>query len=381
MERKWWKVGCLFTALLSGYYLYTGGKLLIFYQDRRQGIYILFFGMLTVALYAWSVKKAFETTLYERDICKCWEKEKQEIVLGTASFALWSVGVSLYANRYQSLRIMIFKAGIIFCTAAAAILYCLFLFDGSETETEGKFKEQFQKRKEMLLARGYLKLDASAEQAAEMYISERSAFLKDCSAIAVIAAGCLTIPSQHLIGKVLILVTAVVLVVGIFYFVRTARKGKEIRSLMQQGKNASVVGACLLSYTEGKGLRRKQTFDIPYYTVSALFHQEAYEEVLDFLSSFYPLPEQGGEFAEYEAVSSYLLDERERFSDATEKLQLCIQKASVRSGKNLKQTYEICRHLQALQYEDVWRWLQKPDASTGKRRDYAEVLERKIKGH
>ena len=59
MRRKFWIVISMLSALISGMFLYEGGKLLFWFQDRRGGFVVLMAGIAVFILFVRGVWRGF----------------------------------------------------------------------------------------------------------------------------------------------------------------------------------------------------------------------------------------------------------------------------------------------------------------------------------
>ena len=59
MRRKFWIVISILSALISGMFLYEGGKLLFWFQDRRGGFVVLMAGIAVFILFVRGVWRGF----------------------------------------------------------------------------------------------------------------------------------------------------------------------------------------------------------------------------------------------------------------------------------------------------------------------------------
>lgn len=122
--KKLWFILCVLTAVAAGWILYDSMVVGLYFQDRRQGIFLLAAGLGLCALYAWSVHMAGKKrrmSEFETDLM--WRGNRRELWMTGVSAGAAAAALGIYCLRYQSLSKIAFCAVLIFgWTIAAACL-------------------------------------------------------------------------------------------------------------------------------------------------------------------------------------------------------------------------------------------------------------------
>lgn len=122
--RKMWLIFCVFTAAAAGWILYDSMVVGLYFQDRRQGVFLLAAGIGLCVFYAWSVymtgrgKRRLEL---EKDLV--WRENRRELWMTGVSAGAAAAGLGVYFLRYQEAVRILFCAVLIFgWTLGAAFL-------------------------------------------------------------------------------------------------------------------------------------------------------------------------------------------------------------------------------------------------------------------
>ena len=146
MRRKFWIVISMLSALISGMFLYEGGKLLFWFQDRRGGFVVLMAGIAVFILFVRGVWRGFPSqesggpdaerhggmdapgnTVYD-EMAAAEAKESGLIgfIISDLALGCGAAGVVLYLTRFWPLLLNLAAAGVVlgaaFLAAVAAAL-------------------------------------------------------------------------------------------------------------------------------------------------------------------------------------------------------------------------------------------------------------------
>lgn len=157
MRRKFWIVISILSALISGMFLYEGGKLLFWFQDRRGGFVVLMAGIAVFILFVRGVWRGFPSqesggpdaeryggmsaaaedphggmdvpgnTVYD-EMAAAEAKESGLIgfIISDLALGCGAAGVVLYLTRFWPLLLNLAAAGVVlgaaFLAAVAAAL-------------------------------------------------------------------------------------------------------------------------------------------------------------------------------------------------------------------------------------------------------------------
>ncbi|MFQ7308706.1 MAG: hypothetical protein ACLROY_08845 [Mediterraneibacter sp.] len=157
MRRKFWIVISILSALISGMFLYEGGKLLFWFQDRRGGFVVLMAGIAVFILFVRGVWRGFPSqesggpdaeryggmsaaaedphggmdapgnTVYdEMAAAEAKESGLISFIISDLALGCGAAGVVLYLTRFWPLLLNLTAAGVVlgaaFLAAVAAAL-------------------------------------------------------------------------------------------------------------------------------------------------------------------------------------------------------------------------------------------------------------------
>lgn len=144
MRRKMWIIISILSALVSGMFLYEGGKIFFWFHDRRGGFVVLTAGVAVFVLFVRSVWRIMqldqERILREKADCSGTEpavydqlaaaeiKESRiiDFLISDLSLGCGGAGIVLYLTRFWSVIMNFTAAGVVlgaaFLAAVAAVL-------------------------------------------------------------------------------------------------------------------------------------------------------------------------------------------------------------------------------------------------------------------
>ncbi len=126
MKKIFWTIVCAVSAFVSGMFLYEGGKLFLWYGDRRQGLAVLLAGAAVAVLYFWGIYRIFKTEEGREKRTKI-----REFILSYAAFGCAAAGIVMYIMRFHTLAEGV-PAAIPIMGAAAVIAVVGFLINTAE---------------------------------------------------------------------------------------------------------------------------------------------------------------------------------------------------------------------------------------------------------
>lgn len=101
--KKLWLIFCVLSAAAAGWILYDSMVVGLYFQDRRQGVFLLAAGLGWCTFYAWSVYMAGQERRraeWEQDLM--WRGGRWKIWLTGISAGAAAAGMGVYCLRYQS---------------------------------------------------------------------------------------------------------------------------------------------------------------------------------------------------------------------------------------------------------------------------------------
>lgn len=149
MRRKFWIIISILTALISGMFLYEGGKIFFWFRDRRGGLTVLIAGILVLVLFVRGVWRSIrldeeyisreetdsntaEVRLYD-DMAATEAKEAGVIgfLISDLSLGCGVAGIVLYLTRFWPVLLNFTAAGVVLGAALLVAVTAVLIKSGT----------------------------------------------------------------------------------------------------------------------------------------------------------------------------------------------------------------------------------------------------------
>ncbi len=379
MAKKIWICVSVITVMLTGFFLFNGGKLLFGYGDRRGGILTLMSGVMTGALYAVSVWEGFRKADSEEHTAeKIWQRTGRELLLSNAAFTLGAAGILLYQVQYQSkMTIVLFLMGMVFFIVLISYAVIFMMKEGGEGR-EKAFREKLLELKDVCKENGDAKDGDLKEELVARVIESRMNGIKCICAIGIMLVFLLVNPFMEglsLLWRIRLSVLAVILMAVIPVFINH-RMAYRLMNILDEGRPERVT-AFFIAYYEGAGRRMARLMPIvKLYAVTALSDMGAYEEALELVRTIHRGYRQDAYYLQFELICLEGMRRKEELLAVLARMKEALMFVKGQQRENLIGIYRIIGHLANARYAEALRILEgSKDVSERQRRQRLKFME------
>lgn len=379
MAKKIWICVSVIMVLITGFFLFNGGKLLFVYDDRRVGILTLMSGVMTGVLYAFSFYEIFRKTEDGPVTAeKIWQRTGRELLLSNAAFTLGASGILLYQVQYQSkITVLLFLIGTAFFILLVSYAVVFMMKDGGQVK-EKAFRGKLLELKEVCEEKGYTESGKLSKELVTCMIESRMNGIKCVCAIGIMTVFLLINPFMEGISflwRIRLSVLAVILMAVIPVFLNN-RMAYRLMRILDEGEPESIA-AFFITYYEGGGRRIARLLPIvQLYAVTALSDLGAYEEALGLVRSIRRRYRQDAYYLQFELICLEGMRRKEELLLVLARMRDALQFVKGRQRENLLGIYRIIDHLANARYTEALRILEgSKDVSERQRRQKLKFME------
>lgn len=365
MLKKLWIIVSILMAGAAGLFLYEGGKLLLWYHDRRLGILILAAGALETGCFIWSFRESLRIRPYVRHKIK-------RILAAYTAFSMGLSGFVVYCMRFYSLQTIVICAGAVF--AAHLLLFLVIQWIAAFTHlSERDFQKQVQRQSADWELYGYAAWDEeSVKLTADMAEAKDNVLIGSGFIFSLCIATILKMPQLRLWTLILLFIElAGMYSLKVFLAVEAARQAA---AALDRGRDQSVLGFFTKYYENAR--RKSDSLDalIQLYAVAALCSLQAYEEAEDLLATMKRPARTEAYFAQYEWICGEGMRDREACLKALGKMEASLSFLKGNTKRKMQELFELFSDFTYMRYERVIAAAGRPDGLTERQAAFRQRL-------